>query len=96
MILIVEACTKWKWLKKLRMHQVDTYFWAVSAKGDLFYQKARGKTFIAVVETEKIIELMLYKAKAAASDPDIKEWQFAGGRKYVMEDVDYADSTTND
>ena len=76
-MLIVEACTKWKWLKKLRMHQVDTYYWAVSFKGDAFYQKARGVKIVPVViEVERLYREMLKKAKDAANDPLNKEYQF--------------------
>ena len=78
MMLIVEACTTWKWLKKLRMHQVDTYHWAVSAKGDSFYQKARGKIIIPVtLEVDRLYKAMLERAKEAANDPLNKEYQFA-------------------
>jgi len=78
MRLIVEACTRWKWLKKLRMHQVDTYFWAVSVKGDLFYQKARGIKIIPLtIDYETAIKIIFEVATENANDPDNLEWQFA-------------------
>ena len=60
------------------MHQVDTYYWAVSFKGDAFYQKARGKIIIPVtLEVDRLYKAMLKRAKEAANDPTNAEWQLA-------------------
>ena len=67
MRLIVEACTKWKWMKKLRMHQVDTYYWAVRYKGDSFYKGIKRE-----FDQKYLLELVT----EYANDPNNKEYQF--------------------
>ena len=73
MQLIVETCTTWKWLKKLRMHQVDTYYWAVRYKGDSFYRGLDKYKIILSDPGAKALEL----ATELANDPNNKEFQFA-------------------
>ena len=46
---IVIACTRWNWLKRLRLSQVNLYYKAVKYAGDTFYAHApenRGFNFL--------------------------------------------------
>jgi len=76
MLLIVEACTRWNWLKRLRIHQADTYYWAVAYKGDAFYNKSRGLFDMPIEMRIHLVSPGLFaSARREANDPNNTGWQ---------------------